>query len=67
MTQRKKTFTAPSPKDGKLRKWEALEELGTSQPHAFVSADTGEDEQYKPGDLGYRSLLAEYHKIYPDD
>jgi hypothetical protein len=67
MSQTKKIFIAPSPKDGRSRKWEALEELGTPEPYAFVSADTRDEEQYKPGDEGYHSLLAEYHKIYPDD
>jgi hypothetical protein len=67
MSQTKKIFIAPSPKDGRSRKWEALEELSTQEPYAFVSADTGPEEQYKPEDEGYRSLLARYHEIYPDD
>jgi hypothetical protein len=49
-------FIAPSPKDGRLRKWEALEELGTTQPYAFISADFGEKEQFNPGDAGHRSV-----------
>lgn len=67
MSQTKKLFRAPSPKDGRSRKWEALEELGTAEPYAFVAADTGSYESYKPEDEGYSSLLAEYHKNYPDD
>ena len=67
MRQPRKIFIAQSPKDGKSRKWEALEELGTPEPYAFVSAERGQEEQYKPGDKEYQTLLAEYHRIYPDN
>ncbi len=59
-------FRAKSPKTGEYRKYEGLLELGTTGPYAIVTADQGADEKYGPEEEGFRELLEDFKRVYPD-
>lgn len=60
-------FVAPSPKDGQMKTWEALVEFSTPDPYLFASKEVGDEEEYKPKDEGYKTLLKYYKEMYPDE
>lgn len=66
-SQKRRLFTAKSPKTGEMRRWEGLVEMGTTGPYAIVTADEGEEESYSPGSREYDALLIPYDKMYGHD
>ncbi len=62
----KEIFSAPSPKDGATKTWEAISELGTANPILFETTALEDNEEYRPEDEGYDVLLSYYKKAYPN-
>ena len=60
-------FSAPSPRNGKMKIWRAESELGTTDPIAFMSANPADNEEYKANSDGFKHLLEYYKRRYPDN
>jgi hypothetical protein len=63
MPVEKRIFTAPSPKNGTIRSWQAIMELANAEVISIISKDGGEEEEYRKGSPEYIKLLAVYNKF----